>query len=196
MNRAMGIAAAAALVLIASPSRVQDVSEHSIYRLEGSWIEDNGQALTLSDLRGNVQVVAFFYTTCAGICPVTVKALQMLAAGEKADGAQAQFLLVTMDPKRDDLAALRRYRRTMRLEKGRWRLVRGSEMDVRKLAALLGFNYEQIESGEFVHANLVTVLDAQGRIVHQQSGVAEDPASLREAIQRAGSGDRGKGSGA
>ena len=80
---------------------------------------------------------------------------------------------------------LRKYRRTMHLEKDSWRLLRGKDSDARKMAALLGFNFEEIDSGEFMHANLITVLDTRGQVVHQQSGVAGDSEGLRAALQRA-----------
>ena len=191
MNRAvlMTAAAAAVMVLGALPSSSQDSGERSIYRLQGSWTQDDGKPLRLDELRGEPQVLTLFYTTCTGSCPITVKALQMFSEGEKSAGkARVRFVLITVDPAQDTLAVLRKYRRTMHLEKGVWRLVRGKESDVRKMAALLGFNYEQIDSGEFMRSNLITVLDTRGQIVHQQSGVADDSEALRAAIQRAGSG--------
>ena len=188
MNRAvlMTAAAAAVMVLGALPSSSQESSERSIYRLQGSWTQDDGKPLRLDELRGEPQVLTLFYTTCTGSCPITVKALQMFSEAEKSAGkARLRFVLITVDPEQDTLAVLRKYRRTMHLEKAAWRLLRGKEADVRKLAALLGFNYEQIDSREFMHSNLITVLDARGQIVHQQSGVAGDFEALRAAIQRA-----------
>ena len=192
MNRAVLITAAAAAVMVlgALPSSSQDSGERSIYRLQGSWTQDEGKPLRLDELRGEPQVLTLFYTTCTGSCPITVKALQMFSEGEKSAGkARVRFVLITVDPKEDTLSVLRRYRRTMHLQKDSWRLLRGGESDVRKLAALLGFNYEQIDSGEFMHSNLITVLDARGQVVHQQSGVGGDSEGLRAAIQRAASGE-------
>jgi protein SCO1 len=185
----MMAAVAAALMLAAVPSGSQESGERSVYRLQAAWTQDNGKALRLEELRGEPQVLTFFYTTCTGSCPITVKALQMFAEGEKSAGkARVRFVLITVDPAQDTLAVLRKYRRTMHLEKDAWRLLRGEESDVRKMAALLGFNYEQIDSGEFMHSNLITVLDTRGQIVHQQSGAAGDAEALRAAIQRAESG--------
>lgn len=192
MKRAILVTATVAAVLLLGtlPSSSQESVVRSIYRLQGSWTQDNGKPLRLGDLRGEPQVLTFFFTTCTGTCPITVKALQMFSEGEKSRGNEpVRFLLVTVDPKQDTLGVLREYRRTMRLEKESWRLVRGAESDVRRLAALLGFNYEQIDSGEFMHSNLITVLDTRGQVVHQQSGVAGDPAGLRSALQRAVSGE-------
>jgi protein SCO1/2 len=192
VNRAIRVtvAVAAALVLGTLPSSSGDSAELSVYRLQGAWTQDNGKPLRLDELRGEVQVMTFFYTTCTGSCPITVKALQMFSRGEKSAGnARARYLLITVDPAQDTLAVLRKYRRNMHLEKDAWRLLRGKDSDVRKLAALLGFNYEQIDSGEFMHSNLITVLDTRGQIVHQQSGAAGDTEALRSAIQRAEGGE-------
>jgi protein SCO1/2 len=187
----MTAAGAAVLVLGALPSSSQDSGERSIYRLQGSWTQDDGKPLRLDELRGEPQVLTLFYTTCTGSCPITVKALQMFSEGEKSAGrARVRFVLITVDPAQDTLKVLRKYRRTMHLEKDSWRLLRGKDSDVRKMAALLGFNFEQIDSGEFMHSNLITVLDTRGQIVHQQSGIAGDIAALREAIERAKSGKR------
>jgi protein SCO1/2 len=187
MNRAIlaTAAAAATLVLGSLPSSSQEASERSIYRLLGNWTLDSGKPLRLDELRGEPQVLTFFFTTCTGSCPITVKALQMFSEGEKSRGnPPVRFLLVTVDPEQDTPAVLRKYRRALRLEKESWQLVRGAESDVRKLAALLGFNYEQIDSGEFMHSNLITVLDRRGEVVHQQSGVGGDTEGLQAAIQR------------
>ena len=73
----------------------------------------------------------------------------------------------------------------MHIDKHHWTLLRGPAADVRKLAALLGFNYEQIDSGEYVHSNLVTVLNPRGEVVFQQNAVAGDRAALADAIDQA-----------
>jgi protein SCO1/2 len=96
---------------------------------------------------------------------------------------RVRFLLVTVDPKQDTLPVLRKYRHEMKLDR-RWKLLRGSAHDVRELAAVLGFNYEQIESGQFAHTNLVTLLDRRGEIVHQQNDFSSDPKPLIEAIRQ------------
>lgn len=195
MNRAPVMVLCLALACSALSGDAAD-ERRSLFRLETSWSDDGGQPHRLGDLGGEVQVVVLFYTLCPGTCPMTVKALQMLSRSEKyAIGGATKFVLVTVDPERDSPEVLRDYRRTMQLGKQRWRLLRGTASDVRKLAALLGFNYEQIESGEFEHSNLVTVLNSRGEIVHQQKGAGGDLAELAAAIREARIGTvPGKGS--
>jgi len=169
---------------LAPPCLADDVSARSIYQLAATWTEDNGHSLQLRELAGEVEVLTFFYTSCEAACPMTVKALQSMKLGP-AGSAHARFLLVSVDPEQDSPAALRRYRRTMKLDKDRWKLLRGPPSDVRKLAALLGFNYEEVDSGQFVHSNLVTVLNARGEVVHQQSALDGNLAELAAAIRAA-----------
>ena len=185
MSRRLGNAALLGLALGALVVRVDQASERSIHQLDASWTEDNGKRMKLADLRGVVQVVTFFYTSCESACPLTVKALQAVARdASSANQAHTRFLLITVDPVRDTPAALRQYRHKMHIGQD-WKLLRGAATDVRKLAALLGFNYEQIDSGEFVHSNLVTVLNPHGEVVYQQNAVAGDRAALADAIDKA-----------
>ena len=58
---------------------------------------------------------------------------------------------------------------------------RGAERHV-ELAAALGFKYKKIEGGEFSHSNLITVMDQEGKIRHQQSGLKKDPKQTIDTI--------------
>ena len=66
----------------------------------------------------------------------------------------------------------------------RWSVVRGSEADVRKIAAVLGVQYRRLTSGEFNHSAAILLLDGDGRIVKRSATLgAVDPdllAALRQ----------------
>jgi protein SCO1 len=178
----------AALPVLAAVALTTDVTseptERSIYQLDSSWVEDSGRPMKLAALEGDMQLLALIYTTCEGSCPITVKAMQMFSRSMPDDiKGRVRFLLVTVDPETDTLPTLRAYRREMKLDRS-WKLLRGSADDVRELAAVLGFNYEQIESGQFAHSNLVTVLDRHGEIVHQQNDFSSDSKPVIEAIRQ------------
>lgn len=184
MNRIAKRVAVALLAAIALTTQVASgPAERSIYQLDSHWVEDNGHALRLPALEGDMQLLALIYTTCTGTCPLTVKAMQMFSRNMPGDiQGKIRFLLVTVDPEQDTLPVLREYRREMKLDR-HWKLLRGSPQDVRELAAVLGFNYEQIESGQFAHSNLITVLDERGEIIHQQNDFVSDPKPVIEAIR-------------
>jgi protein SCO1/2 len=163
-----------------------DPGGRSIYLLDSRWTADNGRPRRLRELGGDVQILTLMYATCTGICPGLVKELQALSRNLPADiDRHTHFVLVTVDPQHDTVAALRQYRQDMKLDDARFTLLRGSAADVRELAAVLGFNYQQIDSGQFAHSNLVTVLDPHGQVAHQQNGLAGDGEGVIDAIRQA-----------
>ena len=74
------------------------------FALEGS----NGAAVRLAAYRGKVVALGFGYTSCPAVCPTT---LADLAKARRKLGAPADFqvVYVTVDPERDNAAALRKY---------------------------------------------------------------------------------------
>jgi protein SCO1/2 len=77
--------------------------------LEFTLTDSAGRTATAAEYAGKVKLLYFGYTHCADICPETVavlaSALQRL--GSKAEGARVLF--VSVDPKRDDAATLKRF---------------------------------------------------------------------------------------
>jgi protein SCO1/2 len=145
-----------------------------------------GKEIKLGVLRGRPQVVAMFFTRCEYACPIVVGELKAIeqrlppGALEKMD-----FLLVSMDSRHDTAAALAKFREQRRLAREHWTLLRGETDDVRELAALLGINYVEDSRGQFAHSNIITVLNAEGEITFQHTGLKQDPSALIASIEKA-----------
>ena len=75
------------------------------FSLQGS----NGAPLVLSELRGKVVVIAFGFTYCPRICPVTLAKLSEVFGKLGAAKSDAQVVFVTVDPERDTPARLREF---------------------------------------------------------------------------------------
>jgi protein SCO1/2 len=43
-----------------------------------------------------------------------------------------------------------------------------------EMAALLGIRYKKLPDGEFAHSNVITLLNPEGEIVHQQIGLGQE----------------------
>jgi len=69
----------------------------------------NGGPVTLSDYRGKVVLLAFGYTSCTEVCPVTLAVLASARKQLGAAGAELQVIYVTVDPQRDSAARMRAY---------------------------------------------------------------------------------------
>ena len=69
----------------------------------------SGRERTLGDFRGKVVVVAFGYTHCPDVCPMTLANLASARKKLGEDGKDVQVLFVTVDPKRDSPQVLGQY---------------------------------------------------------------------------------------
>jgi protein SCO1/2 len=69
----------------------------------------DGAEVTLARYRGKVVLMAFGYTSCAAVCPITLATLAEARSilGEAADAVQVIY--VTVDPERDDADRMKDY---------------------------------------------------------------------------------------
>ena len=157
-------------------------SEKSLYSLKPVWTSDVGRNVKLEVLRGRPQVIALFFTNCDYSCPLIIADLKAIdKALPPAVRGNVDFLLVTIDPKRDTPEVLRAFRSRLGLPTERWTLLRGSEEATHDLAAMIGFNYQPGSPTQYAHSLLITIIDESGEIVFQQSGVGK-PATDAVAI--------------
>lgn len=149
--------------------------DFSVYELGSAWRDQTGRVRELASLRGAPRVLAFVYTHCSAACPITIAELKRIAA---VTPAAAEVVLVSLDPSRDTPEQLARYAAEHGLTQ-RWTLLSGSDASVRDLAATLGVRYERLSSEDLAHGNVLTVLDAEGQMVHQQSGLDGSEETVR-----------------
>ena len=160
----------------------------SLYQLDARMTDQSGRATSFAARRGRVQLVSMFYTACRYICPLIIDS--GLAIEKKltpAEKARLGITLVSMDPKRDDPAALMRVATRRKLDLARWALLRPQAGDVRAIAGVLGIRYRELADGEFNHSSAMVLLDAQGRELArtEKLGSVPDPAfvaAVRKAL--------------
>lgn len=75
------------------------------FSLSGS----NGAELKLSQYRGKVVILAFGFTSCVDVCPVTLAVLADARKKLGAEGKNIQIVYITVDPARDDAKRMREY---------------------------------------------------------------------------------------
>lgn len=161
-----------------------EITSGSVYNLEGEWWDATGERAALARLAGRPQVVAMVYTSCAQACPAIVAEMKRVEASLGADAAQVGFVLASMDPARDTPEQLAEFARRSGFDAARWTLLGAEDDDVLELAAVLGVQYRRLPDGEFTHSNILTVLDANGEIVHRQLGLGEGTAATAAAARR------------
>jgi protein SCO1/2 len=180
----------------AAPGPVETpLAADSVYLLKDRYSDQAGREFTLVDGRGKPRVVAMFYTSCRYICPLIIDSARGVERSLDADEqARLGILLVSLDPARDDTAALKSVFDKRRLDPARWTLARTDQGAVRRLAAVLGVRYRALADGEFNHTSSMVLLDADGRVLArtERLGAKPDPeflAAVRAALEPAAAGD-------
>jgi protein SCO1/2 len=180
------VLALAALLALPSSAAGPAIPADSVYQLDAPFSDQAGDTFTLAQRRGKPQLVAMFYTSCKFVCPLIVDSAKGVEHALTDDErARLGILLVSLDPARDDTAALKSVFDKRRLDAAHWTLARTSESNVRSLAALLGVRYRALADGEFNHTSSLVLLDAEGRRVASSNalGAKPDPAFL-EAVRK------------
>ena len=144
------------------------LSGHSVYQVTSPWTDQHGTERTLGELRGRPQVIAMVYTHCGSACPRIVGDMKRLEGKHP----ELEFVLVSIDPDRDTPGRLQEFAEGSRLGDN-WTLLRGADDDLLELAAVLGVRYRRINAEEFMHSNVITVLDAEGKVAYRQEALGE-----------------------
>ena len=167
-----------------SSSSSASLTGHSLYWLESIWTNDLGKPVRLADLKGRPQILTMFFANCQYACPLLVEKMKRIAAAMPPEvRTNVSFTLVSFDSNRDTPTALHTYRARQELECN-WTLLHGNPDQVLELAALLGVNFKEDAQGQFTHSNIITVLNADGEIVHQTVGLSLETAETARQVER------------
>lgn len=153
------------------------IGEHVLLNREG-------KPVALSSYRGKPLLVSFIYTGCFSICPTTTRSLQKAVNDlQKAVGPnQFNVVSVGFNQPEDSPQALKSFARQNGINNPNWDFLSPPLKDVAALARDFGFVYAATSAG-FDHVLQVSVLDAQGRIVHQVYGEKLAAGDLGEPLK-------------
>jgi protein SCO1 len=169
-------------VLLMIPAAIFAGEKASIYDLNSSWTNQHSESVNIHDLRGKPRVICMFFSNCSYACPRITADMKAIEAGltpEQRSGVE--FVMASFDVQRDVPAMLRIFAETKELGPG-WQLLHGDDDAVRELAAALGVRFRVEPGGDFAHSNVITVLDAEGHIVHQREGLGGDLGDIIQSV--------------
>ena len=128
---------------------------------------DNGTSFKLSEMRGNVVLLFFGYTSCPDVCPTTMAELkQALDELDEDDAKQVQVLFVTVDPERDTPERVQEYVNHFNSD---FIGLSGTESELTEVWKKYGVFRENVEgtsaAGYLVnHTARVTLIDRDGNL--------------------------------
>jgi protein SCO1/2 len=162
--------------VLKTESKPAEITENSLYNLDGVWKDEKKRDVVLKDLVGKPRVITMFYSTCTFACPKTIGDMKAIQAGlTEAEQKNLSFMLFSFDPARDTPERLDTVAHDMDLKEHEWQLLTADESEVQELAAVTNIQYKDMKTGDFSHSNTILILDKNGEIVHRQEGIGSDP---------------------
>lgn len=130
------------------------------FSLQGS----NGRELTISQFKGKVVLMAFGYSSCTAVCPISLATYAMARRQMGAAAADVQVVYITVDPERDVPARLNNF-----LKQFDPTFIGGTGSaerlaDVRKQ---YGISAQKVPTGKdysYSHSSFTYLIDRSGRI--------------------------------
>lgn len=153
----------------------------------------DGERLSLADLRGRVVALTFIYTRCPlpNFCPRMDQNFRRLAdlVEMLPRGAEERVRLVSVsfDPEHDTPEVLARHAATLGARPPLWTFVVAEHEELRKVAEPLGLHYGPTPN-EIIHNLVTAVIGPDGRLLRLDSGGELDPRDLYGTIARAATG--------
>jgi protein SCO1/2 len=130
------------------------------FSLQGS----DGQELRIDRLRGKVVLLAFGFTSCTEVCPVTLATLAQARRKLGAAAADVQVVYVTVDPQRDVPERLKKYLGSFDTT---FIGGTGSEAQLVAVRKEYGVTARKIPYGDsytYAHSSFTYLIDREGRL--------------------------------
>ena len=149
------------------------------------FIDQNGQPLRLSSLRGRPVVLSLVYTSCFRICSgLTLHLRDVVSEAQRALGPDTfTVLTVGFDTPNDTPERMRLYAQERGAQMQGWHFASADAATVDRLARDVGFTYRRSPKG-FDHITQTTIIDGSGHVVLQVYGQDFRPPSLVEPLKR------------
>jgi protein SCO1/2 len=147
----------------------------------GSFSFQNQDAKVISsvEMKGNISVVEYFFTTCKSICPIMNQQMQRVNEVFKKE-KDLKIFSFTVDPETDDVAQMKKYAKSHHATTGKWHFLTGKKEDLYALARKSFFVLKPAEAqnlgdagSDFIHTNNFVLVDKQLRIRGYYDGTSE-----------------------
>lgn len=142
-----------------------------------------GRSVSLSSLRGGVVALAFLYTRCPDVCPLTAERFRMARDRLGADAARVTFVAVSVDPENDTPRSTQEFTRAHRLGE-RWYYLIGPRASLQAVWSAYGVGVEP-RSALVEHNDAIFLIDPQGRerlLVHSDNSTDELVGDIRALL--------------
>lgn len=150
--------------------------------------EADGRQVTLGGLFGvRPLVLVPAYYGCPKLCPVTLRSLPLsMAKLDMRPGKQFEVAVLGIDPREGPADAAEMQKKLVREADAvaqSWHYLTGDEVQIRRVAESIGFQYQYDESSdEYAHPAGLVLIAPDGRVTRYFAGIEFPPRDLKFAL--------------
>jgi len=135
-----------------------------------SMTNQDGNTVTINDVKGKIHVAEYFFTHCGSICPIMNKQMQRVHRKFKSNN-NVKILSFTVDPENDTVQRMKWYANKHNASGNNWHFLTGDKEELYQLARKSYFTLKPAEArnlgdagSDFIHTNNFVLVDRELRI--------------------------------
>lgn len=143
--------------------------------------DQRGDKITLSSLKGKPALVDFIYTSCPGPCEVLTAKMARVAdhlGGEL--GTRVRIISFSLDPARDNPAALKSFAEKFNANRHGWLFLTGSPATIDHALKAFGVRRTEASDGTIAHTLTVFLIGPGGRQRRMYNSVEVKPGVMAD----------------
>jgi len=169
-----------AMILLVSACGSKTVPNPNNWETEDfSFIDQNAEDFSKSDLKGKVWIADFIFTNCTTVCLPMTANLTKLQQQLKDEGIKdVEFVSFSVDPETDKPDVLKNYGTKMNADLSTWHFLTGySQAEIEKFAEK---NFKTLvkkpeNEDQVIHGTTFYLVDQEGTVIQDYSGVKDVP---------------------
>ena len=143
----------------------------------------DGKRVSLNDLRGDVTVVTFIFTSCSDTCPMLTAKLVGIQRRLGMDEPKVAFAAITVDPLNDTPPVLKKYALAHSANLATFSFLTGSFKEIEEVTRGYAVYWKKQPSGNVDHTFLTSIIDRNGTLRVQYLGVRFDPKEFQADLK-------------
>lgn len=114
-----------------------------------------------------VKLLAFFYTNCPDICPLTMMDFSLLQQDLQElnlFGTEVDLVAITLDSEADTYEVIKEYAENFNADREGWRFLRGNPEETKRIANSFHMKYKKVEGDYIAHNTTMFLIDQNNKI--------------------------------
>ncbi|MBU8681863.1 SCO family protein [Bacillus haynesii] len=179
MKNVFGIFLAGILTVFLSSCGTSKIENPLNYDVQSfSFQNQDGKAVSLESLKGQVWVADFIFTNCETICPPMTSHMAELQKQMEEENLQARIVSFSVDPENDTPEKLKKFAANYPLSFQNWDFLTGySQKEIEKFAlkSFKSIVKKPEDEDQVIHQSSFYLVDQNGKVVKDYDGARNTP---------------------